>query len=279
QRRRLTRGISDERRRRRGMWDRGAPGSRGGFRPALGPYNALIELPGLELRFHAELTLERVEAEPILPERLRAPALTVGQPHQFAMGRLVRRIERQDAHRGHDRGLRAPGILVMGEEPRERVEGEHAEPLPLTQQPLVEWRFLYADPREQFALVEQDGLVESNRRATSRERLGPDDVDVESGTLDPRVTMVGQKDRVGAQGAPERRKRLPQTLPRVLFARVGPEQCGDLIAGVPAPRSHRKVRERGLCLARQVERLARAQARLETSKEDERDVGFQKRLR
>jgi hypothetical protein len=41
----------------------------------------------------------------------------------------------------------------MGEEPGERAQGQLAEPLPLAQEPFVEWRLLYADPGEQVALV------------------------------------------------------------------------------------------------------------------------------
>src|SRR5262249_47697646 len=136
-------------------------------------------------------------------------------------------------------------------------------------QPLVERRLLDADPFEEIALVQLGGALARFRRPLSGQRLESHDVDVEAQRLECHVTVVGEEDRVASESAAKRYQSLAEALPRVLVARVGPQERRELVAGMPATRPYREIGEEGLGLVGQRERFARAQPRLKASEKDE----------
>ena len=85
------------------------------------------------MRLHAQLSLQRVDAQPILAERLAAPALPLEEPHQLPVDRLPCRIEGEDPHRRPDRRPRGPGADLNVQQPGQGLNTQLAEALPLAE--------------------------------------------------------------------------------------------------------------------------------------------------
>ncbi len=74
-----------------------------------------VELLGLPLGFGAELAVEHVHAELVLPQGGAAPSLTHIEPHQGAMHDLLERIEGQHSSGREDRRLALLRLDVVSE--------------------------------------------------------------------------------------------------------------------------------------------------------------------
>src|SRR5262245_3923689 len=97
--------------------------------------------------------------------------------HQRSMHRLLKWVEGQETDGGLYGALRRRALGLVGEQPSERLEGELSEPLALSQEPLLERRFVDAEPFEQLALVKSRGPFERLCRALGYQRLEREDID------------------------------------------------------------------------------------------------------
>ena len=60
----------------------------------------------------------------------------------------------------------APLCALVGEQSRERFQGQLTQPLPLRHQPVFENRLGHAEPRQQVAAIELDRLLEAGGRSS-----------------------------------------------------------------------------------------------------------------
>jgi hypothetical protein len=81
----------------------------------------LVEPSRLHLGLDAELSLQGIDAQPVLSEGISAPSLTVEESHQRTMGGLVRRVERKDPHGGLNGRLDDAGSVLLFEQPAQRL--------------------------------------------------------------------------------------------------------------------------------------------------------------
>jgi len=58
--------------------------------------------------------------------------------HQCPVNGLLGWVQAEEPHGGSNRRLDRPGSRLLGQDPRERVERELAQPLPLGQEPLLQ---------------------------------------------------------------------------------------------------------------------------------------------
>src|SRR5215469_9178358 len=97
-----------------------------------------VNLLGGSLGLDAELTLKDIDAELILPQRRRTPALVGVEAHECPMRHFLQRIEAEQSQRGLNRGLRGPrascGARAVWRTPRGRARAA----APLGAQPLLE---------------------------------------------------------------------------------------------------------------------------------------------
>jgi hypothetical protein len=187
--------------------------------------------------------------------------------------RLLEGIERQEPEGGLDHGVRrARGALVL-EARREDADSELVQAFALAREPALERSFLHRQPRQELAPVQRDSMGERLRAGRLRELLEGDDVHFESrrAKLDALVVGPQQARTVGSQGSADIEQHLPQAVPRLLFAPLGPEQGRELCAraGVPA-RQGQEGQER-LRLAGEREG-ARAEGGLEAAKQSQAEL-------
>src|SRR5262249_16344361 len=97
-----------------------------------------VDLLGGFLGLDAELSLEDIDAELILAQRRRAPALAGVETHERPMGHFLERIETEHSQGGLNGRLRGPELHLVREQLGERLEGEFVEALALGAQPLLE---------------------------------------------------------------------------------------------------------------------------------------------
>ena len=126
----------------------------------------------------------------------------------------------------------APGVPLLGQEPRERLQGQLAQPQPLGEQPLLEGRLLQREPLEEVAPVEGDRLLEGLPGAPGHPLLERPHVHGHDGGLE-RHGLAHQPERLGIpQDLPEREQGLAQAGPGLRLSHVPPEERGELVARV-----------------------------------------------
>jgi hypothetical protein len=153
----------------------------------------LIELLGRDLRFHAELTLQRPDADLVLPKRGGSSTELDVETHDGAMHGLLKRVESEQAQRGLQRRLgRLRGALVK-QELSERCERQLAQSLALCEEPLLERRFPYGEAVQELAVIEGSGTVESSGRTVGDQKLELDHVHVDGARVQRDALPVDQQ--------------------------------------------------------------------------------------
>jgi hypothetical protein len=240
------------------------------------PDDLLVKAPGLGLGLHSELSLQRVNAQSVLSERLTAAALTLEEPHQFPVDCLLRRIERHNLHGSPHGGPDWAGAELMSQQLEQPLQSQLAKALPLHLQPFLERRLLYPDALEEITLVKRGGCLQGRDRAIQDQGFEPGDVGVDAFLLERHFPVIRHQDRVGPQRPAQRHESLAQALTRVLVTRAGPEQCRQLVTQMPAPRRYRQVGEQSLRLVvTQKQGGIGAQTGLKASEEGKGEFGGQ----
>ena len=85
-----------------------------------------------------ELPLQRADAHLVLLERGRPPPLPEEESHQGPVHRLLQRVQRQDPPRRLDGRLPSLGANLVAEQPRQPLQGQLVESLPLEGPPFLE---------------------------------------------------------------------------------------------------------------------------------------------
>ena len=150
------------------------------------------------------------------------------------MDRLLQGVEREQPQGRPHRLISPAALAVMGEQPGERLERQLAQPLALGEEPLLErWRGP-AESLEQVAPIERHGALERLRRALGHRPLERGHIDVGRGRIQDDGVIPGDQARGRhlGQGSPEGTEGLPETRPRRRLRGVGPEQGGELAAGM-----------------------------------------------
>jgi hypothetical protein len=188
--------------------------------------------------------------------------------HEGPVARLLEGIERQEPQGGLDHGVeRARGALVL-EARGEDADSKLVQAFALAREPALERGFLHRQPRQELAPVQRAGPGERLRAACLRELLEGDRIHLESrrAQLDALVVGPQQARTVGSQGSADIEQRLPQAVPRLLFAPLGPEQGGELCAGAGVPARQGQEGQERLRLAAEREG-AGAEGGLEAAKQ------------
>ena len=159
---------------------------------------------------------------------------------------FLQRIEGEHPQRGLQR---TGGIVLLPlprEEPREAHRCLLVERLTLGLQPLLEGRGLVdVDACQQVARVDRRGLRERGGGALGHQPVERDDVD--GAGLEAHRDLVDAQ-RTPGEHAPQARERLAQAVTRPRRRNVGPEQRGQLVAGLGVLSAAGEIRQqcRGL---------------------------------
>ena len=216
----------------------------------------------LALRLHLELTCERVTQRVELPDSVLPVAGTRIQPHQGAVGGLMKRVELKPAPRDVDR---RPQLSCSGQrvhEPLERFTGVATELLRLKERPILELgRVAQEKTRHEVTAGQLRGLPEVRdappANLVGRVVVGPGCADqlMESGRVQPHVfelerhTASSRRQPRPPQPLAQGGERPPERGPCSVLVEVGPQQGGQGIATVRAA-GDRQISKQGYSLAR-----------------------------
>jgi hypothetical protein len=187
----------------------------------------LVGPPRRRRRLDAQLALEGGRARVVGPQRPRAVAAGVVQPHQHPVGRLVQGVVPQQPLGVGDRLGLVAALLEQRGEALQGVEVAAVEPLALGEQPLV------VAALQQLAAVEVGGLPPGGQLGVAARRLRPGDrllegVDVQPGGgvgPPPQGPRGHLQEPVGlAQGAPQVVEQVAQVGQGLRLGGVGPQQ-------------------------------------------------------
>ena len=211
-----------------------------------------MQLARLGLGLGVELPLQRVHAELVLAHG-GVPAPEPGvQAHDGAMDGLLQRIEREEPEAGLDPRLGDAGLLVMGQQVPEPLEGQLVQALPLGRQPLLEGPFGQRQPGQQLTAIEPGDLLERGRPAVGDQRLELRHVHVHDGRVQGHARPVEDHAALGGsgQGLPDSREGMAQIAPCLRIRHVSPQQPRELLARMGLAERQREVGQEGLGLAR-----------------------------
>ena len=234
----------------------------------------LMELPGRRLWLHSQLLLKHSHAPLVLVEGCRAAPEVGVEPHDGPVDGLLKWIQCRQAQRRLKRRLGRSRAALVGKEPRQPLESQLSQPLPLKHEPFLKGGFLDGQSLEEVALVETRRLGECGRGAVGHTVLEAGDVHIDGSGVEGEGAPVEMKPGRGlvGQGLAENEERLAQALPRLVLGPVTPEEGGHLVPRVRLAERHGEVREHGLGLAgRQRQRRSRIQPGAEASEESEAD--------
>src|SRR5581483_3302180 len=203
------------------------------------------------LGLDAELALEPADADLVLPQRRRPPALAPQQLHHRPMHVLAQRVEREEPRRGVECGFGSAVRDAPLEELRQDLDREPVQALALDGAPLLEGLLVDAQPVEELALVAGGRALERPRIATGGGRFELAHVDADRRRIERDGVGADQQHAISAatERAAEARQRLAEALPRALLRRLAPKQRGELLPSVEPPRRHREIGEQRLRLA------------------------------
>ena len=124
------------------------------------PKQFLIELPRLRLGLGPQLPLQHADAHLVLLERGSPPPLAGIEPHERAVHRLLQGIQPEQPHRRLNRALRARGLALLGQQPRQGLQRHLPQPLPLGDEPLLEQRLVHGEAQQQVPAVQLGRLLQ-----------------------------------------------------------------------------------------------------------------------
>src|SRR5262252_3175466 len=119
----------------------------------------------------------------------------------------------------------------MGEEFRESFKRPFTEALALRDEPLLERRFVDAEPFEQITSVKRDGSFERLEGSLGQEPFEADRIHFNGCQIQSnRLAFNEQEWRCGGQCLAKNVYGLSQALSRLLVGRITPEQGGQSVA-------------------------------------------------
>src|SRR5262249_47703720 len=187
---------------------------------------------------------------------------------------LTQRIECQELSGCPDGGLRRHGPGLMWYEPGEDLNRGFAETRALGAEPLLECFLADFEAIQQIADVENGGLLEIPRSASSGKSFEVSHVDVDTRLIERHSIALDLEDAglVGRQNASERAQALTKTLARLLLAGTAPEHRGQLAAHEALFRPHGKIGKQGLSFTRRKFQASIAGLGLKTSEESDAEA-------
>src|SRR5262249_24333328 len=120
----------------------------------------LVERPRLLIGLRVQFALERSHAELVLTESGPATSKLRVQSHECAVYWFQERVQGDQPERDWHGLVKRTCVLVLGEKPRERRQGQFAEPQALGDEPFLERWLLQCEPFEEITLVDGSRLVE-----------------------------------------------------------------------------------------------------------------------
>ena len=87
------------------------------------------------------------------------------------MDGLLQRVQRQQTERGVDGRLRGAGLVLMAEEPDERLNRQLVQPFAFRREPLVEGTLVERQAGQKVASVDGGNLLESLGRPVGHQPL------------------------------------------------------------------------------------------------------------
>ena len=168
------------------------------------------------------------------------------------MHRLLQGIEAEEPHRRLNGALRARGLALMGQQPRQGLQRLLPQPLPLGHEPLLEERLVQREAEEQIAAVQLGRLLQRLRSPLGNAPLEGHHVDLHRhGVHGHGLPFDPQRWRVGVGERPAQRdERVAETTTRLIVALLAPQQGRELVAGVALAGSNGKIGQQGLSLLR-----------------------------
>ena len=165
--------------------------------------NVTVERLRLGFGLGLQLVLERGDAELELAERRSAPTELRVEPHQGPVNRLLQRVQAHQPKRRLNGRLERARVALVGEQSRERLQGELAQAHALRDQPFLEWRFLQCEAFEEVARMESSGPFQCGRATVGHALLELVHVHADRGRIERhRLGLEPQRVRV-AQRLPE----------------------------------------------------------------------------
>src|SRR5215467_6261577 len=248
-------------------------GSPDGMRARDGPRlwrKTFVQTPRLLLRSNAQLALEQIRTEVVLPERGGAPTELVVELHQRPMHRLAQRLDGEESDGRLNCGLEIGGRDLD----RKKLPQNVKSPLPQTgalrPQPILEWRLAQRESHQQVTGVEGRSALKGLARAPVRQLLEHGHVHLYPIRVQRETVALGQERRrlsIG-QRPTQLDQSLPEAVPGLLRRHVTPEQGHERFAWTDEARAKSKVGEQSPRLpAREDESLSRAQAGFKPAEE------------
>jgi hypothetical protein len=182
-------------------------------------------------------------AQLVLAEGAPAPAGLGVQLHERSIDLLTQRIDAEQPQPHLDRRLGRALAHVMAEQLRQRLQHELPQPLSLGQQPLLEWRLLDGQSREEISPIQRHGPLERVHRPAGRVALEGRHVDVDGGPVQGHRGPI-QDERRGIRRGERPAKaeqRLAKAISRGVLPPASPEHRGQLVAGMWPARGDRQV--------------------------------------
>ena len=116
--------------------------------------NFVEQRDGLGFRFHLQFAAKKLAARLILLQRHAKPALRRIGPHQGPVGRFLQGVDRQQPQRRVQTPVQVGRRLVFLNQFQRGANGQHAQPLALSPQPVVEVDFVKVQPVQEIAPVQ-----------------------------------------------------------------------------------------------------------------------------
>ena len=177
------------------------------------------------VRLQAELTLERLGAQPVLANGGSATALARVELHDGAVQGLLERVDGQRAECRGDGGLDAVLAQLALQQPVQGREGDLPESLTLGEQPVLERASLRGEALQEVALVQRRRPLQGVAIPRRRKPLEDNGVDVDPVCLELHGLAVDPQGRLNpmVQRTAQRRQRVPQALAGLRLSAVPPE--------------------------------------------------------
>ena len=192
----------------------------------------LVQRPRLVIGLGSQLALERRHTDLVLAESGPAPAELGVKAHERPVHRFLEGVEGHQPQSGLHGLVERACVPLLGEEPRERLQGELAQPQPLGEQPLLEGRLLQREPLEEVALVEGNRLLEGFPGAPGYTLLEGPHIRGHEGGLE-RDSLAHQPEGLGiSQDPPERVQGLAEAGPGLRLLHIPPQERSELVARV-----------------------------------------------
>jgi hypothetical protein len=163
---------------------------------------------------------------------------------------LLQRVQRQETEAGLDGRLGGAGLLLMGEQVAQALDGQLVQALPLGREPVVERALGQCQPGQQVTPIEPGDLLEGGGAAVGDQPLEPRHVHVHDRGVQGHARAV--EDYAGpsgaGQGRPDSREGVAEVAPGLGIRHVAPQQGRELLARMGLAERESQVGQEGLGL-------------------------------